>query len=86
MASPKGLENTLGKTAALTAEISNKALETDMECGKMFLIAANATRDITCSIRNTVMGCMTGQTDTSTKEISSKTNVAVRDNSTTTTH
>lgn len=80
------MENTLGKTAAYTVEISSKALEMDMECGMMFLIATNATRDITCSIKNTAMGCMTGQTDTYTKEISSKTNVAVKDNYTTTTH
>ena len=86
MAFLKDSENILGKTAASIAETSNKDLEMDMECGTMFLRGANATRDITCSTKNTATVCMIGEMDTSTKAGSLKINVVDRDNYTTTMH
>ena len=86
MAFLKDSENIIGKTAASIAVTSNKDFEMDMECGTMFLRVANATRDITCSTKNTATVCMIGEMDTSTKAASLKINVVDRDNYTTTMH
>ena len=66
----RALENTRGATNLFTKEISNKATETGMEFGTAFQGHRKTTKAITCSIRSMDTEYTTGETDTSTRELS----------------
>ncbi len=79
MGFPKALVNIHGVMEVISKAISSKATEMDMEYGMMLLQAAKAIKDTICLIKSMDMVFMTGETDTFTKEISSKTNEMVMD-------
>jgi hypothetical protein len=76
----RGLENILGVMAVILKETSSRGIGTDMEFGMMLLQIVKAIKAITCLIKSTVTAFMTGETDTSIKEILSKTNETVKGN------